>query len=543
LNPSSTPCGIESGFSSGCRTALRAAMVVGTDETRRLFECLEEAEEAPSSNEPCWTRDVRVLSSEGARRQQQRNVALAAGLGLLALACVGFAVARPRVPSSAVLSGVQLKVEGDGIGPFQQCGGQGWTNGTCCKKGCACVVETKYYSQCKAPEGLQNCNDERAKVEAEAARTRVDDRKADLDQWEDTLSAAKRHLKKATEERKEAEEKAEKARKTSDEKSGHLQAEEDKAGVDLQKVESVANTELDKVMKEAKDALKEATRDATELRDGKLKVARDARAKALDSKNHRRSVYEKADKDFADKVKERNETKALVDKHEKEEKVRKEKTCPGVFGACTASDCCTLGCQPYWQNQYFCQCEGPNHAKWCNAEEQMKIYTKSTHAMPGLTKDVERLDKANATAAKESKKADDEYDTVAKKAEHDINAAEEEFKVSTKKPRAKADEKIGAAKEKALKAITEAKDIFDNKTAKARAAATEAKDAKDSAEKTAKAKRRSEDSAHEDVQQGVKDVAQAKAALASAKSAVRSWERAASGNFCGQDDDATHLDF
>lgn len=354
---------------------------------------------------------------------------------------------------------------------------------------------------------------------------------------------ASHHLNSAQKIREHAEEEEKKASKIAEIKNRHLKAEEASAGRELKKVQDEANEELDKIVKETKATLAEKTQDATELRDGKLKAARDARAAAEKEKEARRAVFDDANKVYAAKVKERLQVKAHVDKYEAAEKIRKTKKCGGLFNDCTASNCCVVGCEPHWQNKYFCQCEGPGGAKYCAAKEQIDLYTKSTKAMPTLTEDRDKLDKANQTAASKSKEADEHYARVADKAEHDIDAAREEFKTSTKVPADAADKKIHAAKMKAEKKISEAKETYRKKTAKARSIANKADEAKHAAAKVAKAKRDAESSAAADATAAAKTVTQAKMALASAKAAVGSWTRAASGNFCGKDGDGLQLGF
>jgi len=45
---------------------------------------------------------------------------------------------------------------------FSQCGGHAWAGSTCCQKGCVCIRDSKYFSMCTAPGGLNECNIEKA---------------------------------------------------------------------------------------------------------------------------------------------------------------------------------------------------------------------------------------------------------------------------------------------------------------------------------------------------------------------------------------------
>merc|ERR1712008_636837 len=61
---------------------------------------------------------------------------------------------------------------------------------TCCKSGCACIMDSKYYSQCKPPTDLQKCDVAASKDEVKNAKDRE--------------SAAKTELTHATSDRAEA---------------------------------------------------------------------------------------------------------------------------------------------------------------------------------------------------------------------------------------------------------------------------------------------------------------------------------------------------
>mmetsp|Transcript_58125 Transcript_58125/g.169943 ORF Transcript_58125/g.169943 Transcript_58125/m.169943 type:complete len:513 (-) Transcript_58125:75-1613(-) len=507
-------------------------------EMQGLFlNSLPEAEEAPELCERLPPKGRRL----GGLRD--RRMVLLAGVAMAACACIGLALwPREKAPPGAELASAEVMAE-EKIKPFQQCGGEGWTNGTCCVAGCACVAETRYYSQCKAPEGLQDCDHKRASVEKEAADTRVSSRKDDLDQREAEVKAASDNLESAKKARVKAEAEAEKATHIAEVKERHLKASGASAGRKRKAVEDEANGELDKVLTETKATLAEKTKSATELRDHKLKVATDARTAAETAAKEARAAFDDANKAAADKTKERSIVKKHVDDFEAGAKVRKEKQCGGLFGSCTASNCCQLGCQPYWQNKYFCQCEGPNHAHYCAAKEQEKQYHDSTDAMPVLTKDWKRLDEANATAAAKTKEADSHFEEVRDKAERDIAAAKEEFATSTKEPADAADKKIKAAKEKAEKKIKAAKEAFDKETKEAREASEKAGAERDAKESIAQSKRNAEEQAAKDAAHAAHEVTQAKMALASAQGAVGSWSRSAGGHPCGRASDGQSLGF
>merc|ERR1712151_691673 len=59
----------------------------------------------------------------------------------------------------------------------KQCNGDGFQNSTCCYKGCACIKQSKFYSQCETPLGNKVCNLEKAKLQSEAWISRMTTRK------------------------------------------------------------------------------------------------------------------------------------------------------------------------------------------------------------------------------------------------------------------------------------------------------------------------------------------------------------------------------
>mmetsp|Transcript_107611 Transcript_107611/g.299765 ORF Transcript_107611/g.299765 Transcript_107611/m.299765 type:complete len:419 (-) Transcript_107611:142-1398(-) len=64
---------------------------------------------------------------------------------------------------------------------FKQCGGADWTGTTCCPQGCACIMENKYFSICKAPHDQGSCNLEAAKKMANRLRAKADPLKETAD--------------------------------------------------------------------------------------------------------------------------------------------------------------------------------------------------------------------------------------------------------------------------------------------------------------------------------------------------------------------------
>uniref|UniRef100_A0A6T0RID1 CBM1 domain-containing protein n=1 Tax=Alexandrium monilatum TaxID=311494 RepID=A0A6T0RID1_9DINO len=519
--------------------------MLGDAETQSLFlERLpeaEEAEEAPVS--PGVLTQGRRLSAQ----RDNRRVAFATAFSLAAAGCLAIA-ARPgaawpgtQAPAVARLDSAQGKSAT--IAPYQQCGGQDWTNGTCCQTGCACVAKSKYYSMCRTPTGIDECDEDQVKIEAQAAKRRVDSRKSSLEIRRSALKTAGAELRTAREELAKAETALNEASQAASEKDSALEHAEATLGRSAKNKEKAAREEHERITKETKATLAEKTQSATETRDRKLKAAHDAHAAAEKAAKDAREAFDNANKKAADKTTERAQVKVHVDEYEAGEKARQEKDCGELYGACTATNCCVLGCQPYWKNQYFCQCKGPNQAGYCAAKEAMDLYTKSSAAMPYLNRDYHALIKANDTAATTLVDADKNLEEVAEKSKHDIKAAKEEYERNTKGPEEDAANTLKAAQETADRKIKEAKEELHSKTAKSREAWKEAHKVKDEKEKIAKEKRAAEKLASDKATAADAAVTKASHDLVTSKGEVGAWVRAARGDTCGQDDDGLALDF
>mmetsp|Transcript_107416 Transcript_107416/g.321221 ORF Transcript_107416/g.321221 Transcript_107416/m.321221 type:complete len:518 (-) Transcript_107416:71-1624(-) len=501
---------------------------------------LQDADEAPRLSDSLERQGRRM----GGLREHRRAV-FATGLALAAAAaCLAMAMwpAPSAGPRGALVTAAQGKVQQDApIDAFGQCGGQKWTNGTCCKRGCACVAESKYYSGCHTPSGLSNCNFDRAKTEEEAAAERVQDRKDDLDRQKLVLKAAAKALQDAQHDLQTARHDFMEATRDAQLKDDALEQEERTEGQTMHASIHAAEQELSKLTKETNDDLASKTTKETAVRDKKLKDAKDAHDAAQAAAEQARSEFNAANKAAADKTAEREKVKESVDKYDEEEKVRKDKECGELFGTCTASNCCVLGCQPYWENKYFCMCQGPNKAQYCAWKDAVAKYNTETKQMPTLNEDYHRLMKGNESAATKWERADRHFKEVASKAASDSKAAREEFAEKTKGPADAAEKKLSEAKQKADRKIQAAKDLMKEKTAKARSAAKQAHDVKDSKMGVAKAKHNIEVVAARDHSTAEKEVSQAELALASARAAVKSWHRTANGNTCGEDSDAVGM--
>lgn len=500
-----------------------------------FLEEIIEAEEAPrlsASLEP-QGRQMSVLRAYSVR-------VFATGLGLAAAACLAVALwpASASGLLGAQLAAVQEKAgKAELIKAFGQCGGQHWTNGTCCAHGCACVAESIYYSGCHTPHGLDDCDVEQVEMEAEAAVERVQDCKDDLDRRKIALKVATKAFQDAKKAAISAREDFMQASSAAKLKEDALKQAEHTEGARMHATIHEAKEELAKITRETKADLDSKTTEETAVRDAKLKDAKDAHDTAEAAAKKAQSEYDAINKAAADKGAKQKEVQDAVKKYEDEEKVRKEKDCGELFGTCTASNCCVLGCQPYWENKYFCQCEGPNKAQYCAWKDAVAKHKSDTEQLPTLTEDYDKLMQGNATKWAVLQTATSHYKEVAENAAADTKAAEEEFAENTKEPAAAAEEVLSAAKAKADKKIKEAKDLMESKTATARAAAKEADDTKAAKKHIAEAKHEAEIVAAKSASAAHTELKQAMTALASAKSAVNSWQRSGKGDTCGQDGD------
>jgi len=416
--------------------------------------------------------------------------------------------------------------------PFQQCGGQGYHNSTCCQKGCACVEETAYYSQCKAPEGLDDCDIASARDESGKAVIR---KKTKKEQFETAKTNAEQALKKAKEaqaERVKAVKEAREASTEADTKADDLKAVEKEAAEKRKQVQQAAKEELDKTTKEVKATLAEKTQDATALREKKIKAAKDAKAVAEKDAQDKLAAFNEANKVAAAKKEERSKVKVHTDKYEKDEKIRKSKECPGAFKECTKTNCCALGCSCIWDNKYYGQCKGFDGSKECNAKAVVESYKEAAAKMPTLNKDWNRLSNANDTASAALDASNKNLHEVNEKTDNDIKAAKDEFTTSTTVPAAEAKKKLKAAKDEYDAKVAAAKDAEEKKTAAVRAALKEALTAKTTALKVAETKHHTEEAAKKVLVAAKKKLAKKEQEFSSATKAVGSWERAAKGDTC-----------
>jgi len=227
----------------------------------------------------------------------------------------------------------------------------------------------------------------------------------------------------------------------------------------------------------------------------------------------------------------------IADKYEHDERVRKEKKCGAVFKSCTATNCCALGCLCKWQNKFFGQCEGPKGSKFCDAAAVTAQYQDATAKLPGLNKEKHHLLEIKEAKSKVAVNTEKNRKDVTARSAREMAAAQKEFKVSTEEPATEAKKKIEAAEKLAEKKIAAAKAEEEKDTAEAKHQADEADAEKKKKLGEAKSRRDAEKDAFARAGHCAKALTKAKQQLASAKSSVGSWKRAAKGHGCGSKDD------
>merc|ERR1719410_2872235 len=201
---------------------------------------------------------------------------------------------------------------------FKQCGGEAWTGPNCCEPGCACVMHTKFYSQCVPPRGMAECST----VEAVHEVTRAQRKK---DMWLPVSATRAKTAKLAAE-----------------------------------NVTSVM------------DALAEArmARDKAE-RQGEVLIAKDE--KAQKEQDRTKKEAEKAAAFRAKKVSANKTIAMKVGVLFRENSLRKSGKCAGMFGQCGGANfngggCCQKGCRCVFKDNYYSQCEAHKDDGFCNVK-------------------------------------------------------------------------------------------------------------------------------------------------------------------------------
>jgi len=265
---------------------------------------------------------------------------------------------KQRTFKSADVSALQVEEE-VGIKPFHKCGGASYHGRTCCRSGCACIIQSQYYSECQAPGGGQTCNVEKAKGEVMSAKeTALEARPAALE----AIKAAKIAMR--------AELRAKK----------NLQAARDLYDVATKKGQVVRN---------AKDEQERLVKDAQHEAD-----KAEAAAKAKLKHWH----------DVKKEIEDMNKTAAL----------REHGQCGGLFENCGQvtkyKACCQEGCVCKWRDAFYAQCKSP-YGGDCNPAGEQKFVKERKALMAKLQEEHEALEengkKTKAYAEKTDKEAND----------------------------------------------------------------------------------------------------------------------------------------
>lgn len=277
---------------------------------------------------------------------------------LLAGAVVGAALTfRWRRLQPADVAAVQMEAE-KGLKPFAKCGGTDWTEDTCCEDGCACIIQSEYFSLCQAPGGGKTCNVHKAQEEVQASQEK---RLLADDKAVQAFKVAKEVIAKAKD-----------------------------AMADLKEAEAT----YDKYKHDGHDARLEK-----EIKEKEVTKAKNAMIAA-----------EKAE---AEALKKYKATDADVDSLHATAKLRSHGKCGGLYGACKGdgvsgySACCQEGCICKPKNPSYSQCTAPSGKGACDAsgeaahvksQEALLVKEKKDHEEKAkkakeLKKEFEKLDK------------------------------------------------------------------------------------------------------------------------------------------------------
>jgi len=214
---------------------------------------------------------------------------------------------------------------------FKQCGGKSWTGPNCCEPGCACVMHTKFYSQCVPPRGMAECSSVEAVHEVSRAQ-----RKKDF--WLPLKATRAKTAKLAAE-----------------------------------NVTSVM------------DALAEArmARDKAG-RQGEVLIAKDE--KAQKEQDRTKKEAEKAAAFRAKKVAANKTLAKEVGEILRDNALRQNGKCAGMFGQCGGANfngggCCQKGCRCVFKDNYYSQCEAHKDDGFCNVmlveSQEQALFSKA----------------------------------------------------------------------------------------------------------------------------------------------------------------------
>jgi len=245
---------------------------------------------------------------------------------------------------------------------FKQCGGEAWTGPNCCEPGCACVMHTKFYSQCVPPRGMAECSTEAAVHEVKRAQ-------AKKDMWL-PLSATRA-------------------------KTAKLAAENVSSLMDALATARMA-------------------RDKAE-RQGELLIAKDEKAQKEQVRTKKKA--DKAAALRAKKVAENNTLAKEVAVLVRENALRDAGKCAGMFGQCgganfnTGGACCQKGCRCVFKDNYYSQCEAHKDDGFCNVKriesQEQALFSKAAKLRVVAASAVRAHNAAHKAAASAKERASD----------------------------------------------------------------------------------------------------------------------------------------
>jgi len=258
----------------------------------------------------------------------------------------------------------------EGIGPFEKCGGSTYSGPSCCRVGCACIIQSRFYSQCEAPGGGMKCNVAKAESEVMAAKERA-------------LEARPAAL--------EAEKAAKLAMETAQKALGE--------------------------MREAEASL------ATSAAKGRtVRSAKDQQERIVADAKHQAEAAEKAAKA---KLGQYLKVKEEIEGINKTAALRAHGQCGAMFSNCGPvappklteyMACCQEGCVCEHRDAYYAQCRPPPGEGGCSPAGEARHVKERKETMAKLQKEHEALEARMKHTKEHAEKVDKEANEIRHKA-------------------------------------------------------------------------------------------------------------------------------
>merc|ERR1711920_950595 len=197
----------------------------------------------------------------------------------------------------------------------------GWTNTSCCAKGCACIAKSQYYSMCKPPTGIDDCDATMLHTQVSSAHDEVNARKGDVKTALENIEMGKSGIVEAKKLHDEKVAKAHKAITFYTEKKIADDSIAD-ADVSVAKVKKAAHAEQDETTKKATAERVKVAKEQLAKREKVVKEETEKKEKVEKDETARKDNVEKEETKKKDTVK--KEQTAKRDKVEKEETAKKD---------------------------------------------------------------------------------------------------------------------------------------------------------------------------------------------------------------------------